>query len=86
MPTCFVWAGLWLTQSDSRYLCGQSRRAFFCAAIFLTPAFTRRKENPMSATSVLDMISFLRFRTYKKAATLHHERQEMFPLLFRNAM
>lgn len=29
-----LWIGLWLTQSDARYLCGQRRRAFFlCSGI-----------------------------------------------------
>ena len=64
--------GLWLTQSDARYLC--------VAAVLPYMSLPAEKENPMSATSVLDMISSFRFRTYKKAATPHHEVQEDFPL------
>ncbi|MEY8484287.1 hypothetical protein AALD74_20965, partial [Lachnospiraceae bacterium 48-21] len=40
--------GLWLTQSDARYLCGQRRRAFFLCSGILNACLTRRKENPMS--------------------------------------
>ncbi len=73
--------GLWLTQSDARYLCGHLHRATFCvAAVLPYMSLPAEKENPMSATSVLDMISSFRFRTYKKAATPHHEVQEDFPL------
>jgi len=71
---------LWLTQSDARYLCGQRRRAFFCAAAFLMPVLPSEKKTLCSCTSVLDLI-FLDFWINEKAATLHHERQEYFLLL-----
>ena len=80
MPTCFVWAGLWLTQSDARYLCGQRRRAFSCAAASLTPALPSEKKTLCPCTSVLDSIS-LDFWINEKAATRHHEWQECFLLL-----
>ena len=64
--------GLWLTQSDARYLCGQRRRAFFCAAAFLMPVLPSEKKTLCPCTSVLDLI-FLDFWINEKAATLHHE-------------
>ena len=71
---------LWLTQSDTRYLCGQRRRAFSYAAAFLTPVLPAEKKILCPCTSVLDSV-FLDFWINEKAATLHHERQERFLLL-----
>ena len=72
---------LWLTQSDARYLCGQRRRAFFCAADFLPYlSYPPKRKSYVLSTSVLDSIS-LDFWINEKAATLHHERQEYFLLL-----
>ena len=68
--------GLWLTQSDARYLCGQLRRAFFRAATFLnTCLYPPKRKSYVLSTSVLDLIAF-DFWINEKAATPHHERQE----------
>jgi hypothetical protein len=76
-----VWAGLWLTQSDARYLCGQCRRAFFCAADILPYlSYPPKRKSYVLSTSALDSFS-LDFWINEKAATLHHERQEYFLLL-----
>jgi len=76
-----VWAGLWLTQSDARYLCGQRRRAFFlCSSILPYLPYPPKRKSYVLSTSVLDSF-FLDFWINEKAATLHHERQEYFLLL-----
>ena len=73
--------GLWLTQSDARYLCGQRRRAFFlCSRHSSIPVLPSEKKILCPCTSVLDLIS-LDFWINEKAATPHHERQEFFLLL-----
>jgi len=68
-----VWAGLWLTQSDARYLCGQRRRAFFlCSSILPSLPYPPKRKSYVLSTSVLDSI-FLDFWINEKAATPHHE-------------
>jgi len=72
------WVGLWLTQSDARYLCGQRHRVLFHVAGILFPCLYPPKKKILMPPPIRTQFLSSHFRVNKKAATPHHEEQEDF--------